>query len=214
MASWITPKTYVDGDYLTFSELNAAMGVEGDLQWLKDALESIGISADTGSQTVSSALLGCRVYGGAQEIPNAVWTPVVWSTQLFGKANGEDMDYLVPDHPAFVHFTSADIMHGYWAVGAHVAFAGNTVGERGVRLVHKEWPTDLSSQTVAASRVEEAVAAATEHSMAITTLYSPIFGTRSITCEVYQSSGDKLQLNASPHLSPEMWAVQLGRWVA
>ena len=213
MATWITPKTFATGDYLTFVELNAAMGPQGALQWLKDACERIGVTADTGTQTVDSALVGGRVYGGSQEIPDSTWTPVVWSEQRYGRQGGTDIAWLVPEHPTLVHIPTKPAvslaLRGEYALGAHVAFAGNTTGIRGVRIVRKG-ALDLNAKEIVASRESEAVASVTEMPLSITGLsVVRIYGGDSFSVEVYQSSGDKLSLNASPNLSPEFWHVRL-----
>lgn len=214
MATWIAPKTFEDGHYLTATELNAFVGPLSDLQVLKDMLHSIGIDADSGSQTISSAFSGLRVHGSSQEIEDDVWTPIVWSSVRWARHDSADWSPLVSEYPHFVHLPAkpGHRHSAYYAMGAHVAFAGNTTGVRGVRLRMMQNETSLSGNgTIMASKVEEAVAAGTEHALSLWTCpTNDQFGADNWIVEVYQNSGDKLSLVQAPAFSPEFWAVALG----
>ncbi|HET7128937.1 MAG TPA: hypothetical protein VFJ93_07675 [Gaiellaceae bacterium] len=216
MATWIAPKTFADGDYLSFAELNAACGANGDIQWLKDALEQIGVTASTGTQSVSGGLIGFRAFGGEQQIPSSVWTRVVWSEQRFGKRAGGDVQYVQSAQPERLHlpYVPSNLrMNGTWALGAHVAFAANTTGDRGVRIVIR----NANQSDVLAQQIETAPGLSTEMAMTITTVHGEptnggtylLQGGDDLAVEVYQTSGDKLTLTVAPAFSPEFWGVRV-----
>lgn len=210
MPTFVLPKTFVAGDYLTFTELNAAIGQGGSLAWCREALRQMGIDADSGQQTVNSAMTGCRVFGEAQQIPDSQWTEVAWSTQRFGRADGRDVDFLLSEYPTFVHLpiTPADQMNGYFLIGAHIAWAGNTTGKRGMRLVSHGNKIAVDSYTTQAGRFVEATAAGAYQSQSIMTIDGVNAGGGSYALQVWQDSGDTLELQAVPGSSPEFWVYK------
>lgn len=221
MATWIAPQTFVDGDDLSFAELNAAIGAGSDLQWLKEALAKLGITASTGKQSVSSALRGTRVLGTGQEISSGRWTTVAWSTDRFGWSNGQQMSYRTDLRPDVLYLPAVpDVTRfaGYWMIGAHVAFEANVTGQRGVRLSISGSYLANFQTTILASQVVIA-AGAGETALSVMTVDggdstfgvdNGIFGGTIFICEVYQDSGVPLQINSSPAYSAEFWIRHMG----
>lgn len=222
MPTFLAPKTFATGDYLTFTELNAAIGDNGALHWLKNALAQIGITAGTGAQTVDSAMAGCRVYGsGNTEVANAQWTAVSFSTVRFARWDSMDFNPLLPDYPTFVHLptkppsearasATGQSFRGYWAIGAHVEFKPNATGQRGVRIKSYGNPIDLTGASVIASILTDSIGGSGEQALSLATQNSFDAAGGSYGVEVYQNSGDKLTLAATPNYTPELWFVRMG----
>lgn len=220
MATFVTSKTFTAGDYLTFTDLNTAIGDGGMLHWLRNALHAIGIDADSGAQTVDSAMVGCRLSGSAQQIDDSVWTEVQFSTQRWGRYNGQDLSFLNSDRPTFLHLpildaapgaSPFDAMAGYWMIGGHVSFAGNTTGVRGVRIVSHGNKVDLTNARVLAEKFLQATGAGAVMNLSISTVDAFNAGGGSYSLQVYQNSGDSLQLQQITNSSPELWAVKLAK---
>lgn len=216
MPTHLASKTFSDGDYLTFTELNAAIGHNGALHWFKESLRSIGITADSGAQTVDSGLAGCRVYGGSQQIADSVWTEIAWTEQRWGRWSGQDMNFLLSEYPSFVHLpiVPADAMAGYFLIGAHVAWTGNTTGSRGIRIMSRGNKVNLTSGSIIAAKMKEATAAGAVMTMSVQTLDGSNAGGGSYTIQVYQDSGDTLELVSIPGASPECWVAKVASSVA
>lgn len=212
MATYLAPKTFVDGDYLTFTELNAVVGNNSDLHWLKNALAAIGITAESGSQTVDAGVVGCRLSASAQQIPDSQWTEVQFSTQRFGRHNGQDIAYTVSDYPTFLHLPTRPYgaMGGYWLIGAHIAWAGNVTGNRGIRLASHGNTVNLSTYTVLAQKVGAATAAGLLMRQSVVTVDDYNSGGGSYSLQVYQSSGDVLGIEQIANSSAEIWALKMG----
>lgn len=210
MPTFISSKTFADDDYLTFTELNAAMGDNGALHWDREALRAIGVTADSGAQSVRSAAVSCRVYGGEQQIPDSKWTAIAWSNQRWGRWNGQDIDYLLAAFPTFVHLpiVPEGAMRGHWKIGAHIAWAGNTTGARGVRIVSHGNKINLDSYSILAAKMKEATAAGAVMRMSLMTLDAFNAGGGSYAVQVWQDSGDSLGLVSIPGASPECWAAK------
>lgn len=222
MATWLAPKTFVNGDKLTFAELNTALGPLGSMQWLKDRCVALGLNLDSGTQTLNSALRGGQLFGAQQQIPDSEWTRVQWSEQRVGRSNDRERRYLYDEHAGlFILPIEPDVWEhtGYWLAVAQVTFAGNTVGTRGLRLGFCSDP-DFTPTDVIASRTDESVAATSDHSMTISTIIGgpsggdyEIQGGDAIVAEVYQTSGDNLALVTSS-TGPSLWAVYLSPIIA
>lgn len=217
MPTWITPKTFALGDYLSFMDLNAAIGHDGDLDWLKANINQIGLASDTGNQTVDSGLRGGRVYGGAQDIPDSTWTLVTWDAQRFGKSQGQDINFLRSERPELIVTPSRPYgkWAGYYMLGAHVAFAPNATGDRGLRISYWSLPFDNTPDTILASQFQGAHAG--ENSLSVTAFNGEPQGSsdsfqdgNAFAVEVYQSSGDSLALiTGVGAYSPEFWFYQM-----
>lgn len=210
MATFVTSPTMTDGDRLTFAQLNAAIGQNGALDWLKGALAAIGITADSSNQTVDTGLIGCRLYStGNLQVRDATWTAIPWSAQRFGRFDGRDYDFFLREYPMFIHLPSSTTpkLNGAWLVGAHVEFTGNATGQRGVRLVERGSPQDLDATRVIASRRTDSIGAGSAMALSIMTLYQEVGGAN-LTTEVFQDSGADLQINSSAAYSAEMWAIR------
>lgn len=82
MASWTTPKTYVAGSALTAAELNTYL--TGNTQWVKDALENIGVTSDSTIPQLKSAIYGVQAYNtGTQSTTNGTTYSVNLSSETF-----------------------------------------------------------------------------------------------------------------------------------
>lgn len=200
MATWTTPPGFTSTT-LTAAVLNQLIGSGGNLEWLKNALAAIGVNADSGLQTVDSAVAGCRVYNSANiSIPDAAWTALTFNTERFD---------LYDNAASTFHSTVSTTgritiptgLGGYYLIGGHVEFAANTTNRRGIRIVHSV------GATVIAADDQEAPAAAM--GLSITTLW-PIAAAEYVTLEVWQNSGAALNALASGNYSPEFWAVRIG----
>lgn len=214
MATFMYPGSFTAGDRLTFTQLNTMIGLNGSLDWLKGALAAIGITADSGAQTVDHALFGGRVYStGNVQVRDTTWTRIPWSGQRFGRVDNRDFDFLVPGYPAFMHFPAAYIpsMSGHWLIGAHVEFTGNATGQRGIRLIAQGYPTDLDREDVFASRQTDSIGASSAMALSIVSQWRFIGGSN-LAVEVYQNSGADLQINAATSYSAEMWAIRIGTY--
>lgn len=217
MATYLAAKTFADGDYLSFTELNAAVGNNGSLHWLKNALHAIGVDADSGTQTVDSATVSCRVFGGAQQIPDSQWTALTWTDERWGRMDGRDQSFLSSEHPTFIHLSAREevLRSRYYAVGGHVVWAGNTVGSRGLRIAIRV-RDDLTTSYVVALKMKEATAAGAGMGMSISTTTgyaagsSGVGGGHNFVVEVYQNSGDILEVLLVPGASPEGWITEVG----
>ena len=156
--------------------------------------------------------MGCRVYStGNLQVRDATWTRIPWSSQRFGRLDGADFNYLVPEFPTFIHFPASTepVLAGSYLIGAHVEFSANATGQRGVRLVNQAYPTDLDRADVAAVRRTDSIGAGSAMGLSIASMVGFVGGS-SIACEVYQDSGGDLTLNSANAYSAEMWAVRLG----
>lgn len=211
MATYLLPKAFVDGDYLTFTELNAAMGNNGNIHWLRNALAALGIDSDTATQTVDSAIVGCRILGGQQQIPDSQWTEIAWTQQRWGRWDGEDVNYLLSDRPTFVHLPTRPnlAMDGYWLIGAHIVWEGNSTGERRMQINSHGNKIDLTSQTPLAEKQKAATGTGLVMGMSLITLDAFNAGGGSYSVTVWQNSGDALGLQLLPGASPEIWMVKL-----
>ncbi len=213
--TYIPPKTFLAGEYLTFTELNAAIGSLGGLDFLKGALAAIGITADSGNQTVDGAMIGCRVYSsGNLQVRDNTWTRIPWSAQRFGRFDGRDFNYLAPEYPTLVHFptSTTPIMNGYWLIGAHVEFSPNVTGQRGVRIVVQGYPTDLDRADVIAVRRTDSIGAGSAMALSVPTQWRFVGGSN-LAVEVFQDSGADLTINAASSYSAELWAVRMGTYM-
>lgn len=202
MATWTTPPTFTSTT-LTAAVLNQLIGASGNLDFLKGALAAIGVTADSGIQTVDSAVSGCRVYNSANEsITSGTWTTLTFNSERFD---------LHDDAASTFHSTGANTGRitipsgrtGYYVIGAHAEFANNTTGRRGIRIVHSV------GSTVVAQHLEEASGGALDQSLGVVTLYK-LQATEYVTAEVFQNSGGALNVLASGNYSPEFWAINVG----
>lgn len=200
MATWTTPPTFTSTT-LTAADLNTLIGAGGNIEWLKNALAAIGITADSGLQTVDSAVAGCRVYNSAAiSIPTATWTALTFNSERFD---------LYDDAASTYHSTVSNTgritipagLGGYYLIGGHVEFAASTTNRRGIRIVHSVAATVIAS--------EEAEAVASDHTMSLVTFYA-LAATEYVTLEVWQNSGGALNVLAAGNYSPEFWAVRVG----
>ncbi len=182
--------------------LNQLIGASGDLDWLKNALTLLGITADSGAQTVDSAVSGARVYNSAAEsIGGAAWTPLTFNSEWWDTHDAASSTF---------HSTSSNTGRltipagrgGYYLIGASVEFAADPTGIRGLRLVHSV------GATVIATSLEDATPTGV-HALTISTLWS-LAAAEYVTCEVYQNSGGALNANRSAAYSPEFWMTFVG----
>lgn len=169
---------------------------------MKNALTVIGITADSGGQTVDSALSGCRAYNSAAiSIPDAAWTALTFNSEYWDTHDAAASTF---------HSTSSNTGRitipagrgGYYLFGASVEFAANATGRRGVRIVHSV------GATVFAESLEDATPSGA-HALTIATLWS-IAAAEYATVEVFQNSGGALNCNRSGDYSPEFWATFVG----
>lgn len=199
MATWTAPGTFTSTT-LTAASLNQLIGSGGDLDWLKGALSAIGITSDSGAQTVDSAVAGCRVYNNANiSIATAVWTALTFNTERFD---------LFDNAASTFHDTSSNTgritipagMTGYYLIGGNVEFASSATNRRGIRIVHSV------GATVLATHVQPATAGV--DSLSICTLYA-LSAAEYVTLEVFQNSGGALNATVQGNYSPEFWAVRV-----
>lgn len=210
MPTFLPSDTFTAGEKLTFARLNTAIGQGGALDFLKGALAAIGVTADSGSQTVDSGFIGCRLYStGNLQVRDSAWTAIPWAAQRFGRFDGRDYDYFLREYPTFIHLPSSTtpVLNGTWLVGAHIEFTGNATGQRGVRLVERGQPQDLDATRILATRRTDSVGAGTAMALSILTLYREVGGAN-LTTEVFQDSGADLQINSSAAFTAEMWAIK------
>lgn len=177
------------------------IGTNGNLDWLKNALAAIGVTADSGTQTVTSAVAGCRVYNSAAiSVPNDTWTALTFNSERFDRFDNAASTY----HSTTTNTARITVpagLGGYYLIGGHAEFASNTTNRRGLRIVHS------TGATVIASDVQEAVG--NVHSLSIVTLYA-VAAAEYVTLEAYQNSGGALNVNVAFNYSPEFWAVLVG----
>lgn len=201
MATWTSPPTFTSTT-LTAATLNQLIGSGGNLDWLKNALSVIGVTAETGYQTIDSAICGARVYNSANiSVANAAWTALTFDTERWD---------LFDDAASTFHSTVSNTgritvptnLDGYYLIGGHVEFASNTTGQRGIRITHSSGPTVIAAQVV------DAVGAVAQ-GLSVTTLWS-MAATNYVTLEVYQSSGGALNALNTNAYSPEFWMVRVG----
>lgn len=200
MSTWTTPPTF-SSTTLTAATLNQLIGASGNLDWLKGALSAIGITADSGIQTVDSAIAGCRVYNNANiSVANNTWQALTYNTERFDSFDNASSTF---------HSTSANTdritiptgLGGYYLIGGHVEFAANTTNRRGIRIVHSVGTTVLAS--------DEQEATVVAMGLSISTLFA-LAAAEYVTMEVFQNSGGAINAQASGNYSPEFWAVRLG----
>lgn len=200
MATWTAPIAFASST-LTAAQLNTYIGASGNLDWLKGALSAIGITSDSGSQTVDSAVAGCRVYNSANiSVSSGSYTALTFDSERFDSFDNTASTY---------HSTSANTdritipagLGGYYLIGAHVEFAANSTNRRGIRLIHS-----VGSAVIAA---EEQQSTANDMGLSITTLWS-LAATEYVTVQVWQNSGGALNVQASAKYSPEFWAIRVG----
>lgn len=198
MATWTAPITFTSTT-LTAAQLNTYIGTGGNLEWLKNAAAAIGITADSGTQTIDSAMCGARVYNSAAiSIPDNVWTALTFDTERFD---------LYDNAASTFHSTGANTdritipagLGGYYLIGGHVEFAANTTNRRGIRIVHSVGTTVIAS--------DEQEATANDMGLSIMTLY-PLAAGEYVTIQVLQNSGGALNAKASGNYSPEFWVAR------
>jgi len=187
---------------LTAASLNQLIGASGNLDWLKGALTRIGISSDSAAQTVDSAMSGCRVFNSAAiSIPNATWTLLTFNSEQWDTHDAAASTF---------HSTSSDTgritipagRDGYYLIGAHVEFAADVAGRRGLQIVHSVGASviALSSEDATPSGV---------HALTVCTLWH-LAAAEYVTCEVFQNSGAALNATRSADYSPEFWITFVG----
>lgn len=201
MATWTVPPTFTSTT-LTAAQLNQLIGANGNLDWLKGALSAIGVTADSGGQTVDSAISGARVYNNANiSIGGGAWTALTFNSEYWDTHDNAASTF---------HNTGANTDRltipagrgGYYLVGASVEFAANATGKRGIRLVHSV------GATVFATSLEDATPTGV-HALTITSLWS-LAAAEYVTCEAFQDSGGALNANRSADYSPEFWIAFVG----
>ena len=177
------------------------IGSGGNLDWLKGALSAVGITSDSGLQTVDSAVCGARVYNSAAiSIPSAAWTALTFDSERFD---------LYDNAASTFHSTVSNTdrltvpagLGGYYLVGGHIEFAANTTGRRGIQIVHS-----VGSAVIAEDDESPTNAA---FGLSVSTLWSMAVG-EYVTLQVYQNSGGALNVNASARYSAEFWIVRVG----
>lgn len=200
MATWTAPGTYTSTT-LTAASLNLYIGASGNLDWLKGALSAIGITADTGVQTVDSGIAGCRVRNTAAiSVANNAWQALTFDAERFDLYDGAASTF---------HSTSANTdritipagLTGYYLIGGHVEFAANTTNRRGIRIVHSVGATVIAS--------DEQEATATAMGLSISTFFL-LSAAEYVTLEVFQNSGGAINAQATLSYSPEFWVCRVG----
>lgn len=200
MATWTATGTYASAT-LTAASLNLYIGTGGNLDWLKNALSAIGITADSGAQTVDSAVAGCRVYNSAAiSVSSGSWTALTFDTERYDSFDNAASTF---------HSTSSNTgritipagLGGYYLIGGHIEFAANTTNRRGIRIVHS-----VGSAVIASDEQE---ATANDMGLSVVTLWS-LAATEYVTLEVIQNSGGNLNVQASGNYSPEFWMTRVG----
>lgn len=200
-ATWTAPPTFTSTT-LTAAQFNGLIGAGGNLDWLKGALAAIGVTADSGGQTVDSAMSGARVYNNANiSIANNAWTALTFNSEYWDTHDAAASTF---------HSTSSNTgrltipagRSGYYLVGATVEFAADATGKRGLRLVHSV------GATVFAASIEDATPTGV-HALTIVSLWN-LAAAEYVTCEVFQNSGAAINANRSADYSPEFWITLQG----
>ncbi|HET7128938.1 MAG TPA: hypothetical protein VFJ93_07680 [Gaiellaceae bacterium] len=199
MATWTAPPTFTSTT-LTAATLNQLIGSGGNLDWLKNALSTIGITADSGLQSVESAMCGARVYNNANiSVANNAWTALTFNSERWDLFDGAASTF---------HSTSSNTgritipsgLDGYYLIGGNVEFASNATNRRGIRIVHSVGATVIGTFISNAS--------GTDHSLSVTSLW-PLAAAEYVTLEVFQNSGGALNAQSTAAYSPELWAIRL-----
>ena len=157
--AWTTAKTWSAGQNLTAAELNTH--VRDNEDYLKDALDTSGITSDSALSQIKGALYGVRaVRTATQSISDASDTAVAYNaTDAFDSDAFHDTS---TNNSRITIPTGGD---GYYLIGFGLEWAANATGTRRGRLV-EGGVTQIEGGT---SRVANAAGA--NVMMSATTLY-------------------------------------------
>lgn len=195
--AWVTPPTFS----ATTSSADDMNDISGDLQWLKDALVTLGITSDTGTQTISSAVAGAHAYRSSdQNIADATDVEVSFTSERWDLFDNAASTY----HSTASNQSRVTIPSGkggYYLIGANIAFESNATGRRIVRFL-------VNGTSIIHQEVRNAVTG----SATIISLecVRKLNATDYVEVQVRQNSTTTLAVQALADYSPEFWCVLLG----